>query len=140
MVSNDCLEWLRFASMDINSAQQLYMQQKNPRHRPIEIILYHCQQGAEKSLKAYIVQNGLFPPKTHALQELRLICKQWNNNFNNTRLINHCTFLDPFGIIIRYPYHNMSSDSSQAARGLNSAKRIYDIVSEQLGLKKFYYT
>ena len=138
MVSQDCLEWLRYASMDIDSAQQLYTHQQNPRQRPIEIILYHCQQGAEKSLKAYMVQNGLFPPKTHALQELRLICMQWNNLFSNTRIINHCTFLDPFGIIIRYPKHNISLDSSQAARGLNSAKRIYDFVSEQLGLEKIY--
>ena len=69
MASQDCLEWLRYESMDIDSAQQLYTQQQNPRQRPIEIILYHCQQGAEKSLKAYMVQNGLFPPKTHALQD-----------------------------------------------------------------------
>jgi len=139
MVSEDCLEWLMYASMDIDSAQQLYTQQQNPRQRPIEIILYHCQQGAEKSLKAYMVQNGFFPPKTHALQELRLICMQWNDLFGNARLFNHCTFLDPFGVRIRYPKHNISLDSSQAARGLNSARRIYDFVSERLGLKKTYY-
>ena len=36
-------------------------------------------------------------------------------------------------------YASMDIDSSQAARGLNSAKRIYDFVSEQLGLKKVYF-
>ena len=82
MASNDCLEWLRYASMDIDAAQQLYSQQQNPRQRPIEIILYHCQQGAEKALKAFMVQNGHYPPKTHDLQDLRLICRQWDIRFD----------------------------------------------------------
>ena len=60
MVSRECIEWLRIAKMDITAAQQLYTQQQNPRHRPIEIILFHCQQGAEKALKAYLVQHGVF--------------------------------------------------------------------------------
>ena len=140
MVSNDCLEWLDYANMDIDAAQQLYTQRQHPRQRPYEIILYHCQQGAEKAFKAYMIQNGSFPPKTHELHKLRLICKQWDGQFDNSRLINHCTFLDPFGVRIRYPKHYISVDSSQAARGLNSAKRIYDFVCERLGLSKVYFT
>jgi len=139
MVSKECLEWMRYASVDINVAHQLFTQQQNPRQRPIEIILYHCQQGAEKALKAYIVQNGHFPPKTHELQELRLLCKQWDSCFDNARLINHCAFLDPFSVVVRYPRHNITLDSSQASRGLNSAKRVYDFVSERLGLGKVYF-
>lgn len=139
MVTKDCLEWLRYSSMDINAAEHLYTLQQNSRHRPIEIILYHCQQGAEKALKAFMVQNGRFPPKTHELQELRLICLQWSPYFDNTRLINHCAYLDPFSVVVRYPKHNISLDSAQASRGLNSAKRVYDFVSEELGLGRFYF-
>ena len=139
MVSKDYIEWLRYSGMDIDVAQQLYTQQQNPRQRPIEIILYHSQQGAEKALKAFIVQNGVFPPKTHELQELRLLCKQWNAQFENARLINHCAFLDPFAVAVRYPKHNISLDSNQAARGLNSAKRIYDFVCIRMGLDSVYF-
>ena len=102
------------------------------------MILYHCQQGAEKALKAYMVQNGFFPPKTHELQTLRIICQQWDAKYNSIRLVNHCAFLDPFGIIVRYPKHNISLDSAHAARGLQSSKRIYDFVCERLGLGKHY--
>jgi len=35
--------------------------------------------------------------------------------------------------------HNLPVDSSMAARGLNSAKRVYDFVNVQLGLKKIYF-
>lgn len=138
MVSSDCLDWLKYSKMDINVAEQLYSQQQNPRQRPIEIIPYHCHQGAEKSLKAFMVQNGRFPQKTHELQELRLICKQWSAQFDSIRLINHCAFLDPFAIAVRYPKHNISLDSSQAARGLRSAKRIHDFVCNRLGLPKTF--
>ena len=136
MASKDCLEWIKYANADLKAAQQLYSQQQNPRQRPIEIILYHCQQSAEKSLKAFMVQNGRFPPKTHELQELRLICKRWDSQFDNVRLIKHCAFLDPFSVIIRYPKHNLSLNSSHAARGLNSSIRIFDFTCARLGLVK----
>ena len=57
MITDDCLEWLSFARMDITAAQDLFYKQQNLHHRPIEIILYHCQQCAEKALKAFIVQQ-----------------------------------------------------------------------------------
>ena len=79
--------------MDIDYAQQGFSQQQNPRHRPIELILYHCQQGAEKSLKAFIINNldaGIVLPKalqTHDLQLIRRACEQWNVHFNSMRII-----------------------------------------------------
>ena len=139
MANKDCLEWLRFAQMDIDVAHQLFSQQQNPRHRPIEAILYHCQQGAEKALKAYIVNNGQFPPKIHEMQELRIVCMQWDAKFDNARLTRYCALLDPFAVIVRYPKHNLTLDSAIAQRGLNSAKRIYDFVCERLGLDKAYF-
>ena len=141
MASSDCLEWLRFAQMDINAAQDLFSNQQNPRHRPIEVIIYHCQQGAEKALKAYIVQHGFLPKsiQVHDMQILRQTCSQWSTQFTNTRLIGHCAYLDPFSVVVRYPKHNLSLDSSHATRGLNSAKRVFDFVCMQLGLKKVYF-
>ena len=145
MASIDCLEWLKYARMDIDYAQQGFSQQQNPRHRPIELILYHCQQGAEKALKAYIINNlnvGIVLPRTlqtHDLQFIRQACLQWSQQFNNARLIRHCAYLDPFGVAIKYPYYNRSVDSSHATRGLNCAKRIYDFVCVQLNVKKVYF-
>jgi len=141
MVSRDSLEWLKFARHDIDAAQQLYSQQQNPRQRPIEIIMYHCQQGAEKALKAYVVQHSKALTKklqTHDMALLQQECAQQNIKFNNVRIIKHCANLDPFSVVIRYPYHNLPLTSSNASQGLNSAKRIYDFVCECLGLKKFY--
>ena len=139
MVNNDCLEWLEYARKDINVADQLFEKQQNPRHRPHEAILFHCQQGAEKAIKAYIVQCGTFPPKTHDLQDLLSICLRNDNQFANTRIAKHCAFLTPFAVIVRYPKHSIVLDSAQSERGLNSAKRIYDFICERLGLAKLYH-
>jgi len=138
MVNLDCYEWLKYAKMDISAAQDLFIKQQNPRHRPIEIILYHCQQGAEKALKAYLVQHSTLVKdmQTHKLQVLRLKCANWNSQFNKPRVLGHCAFLDPFSVAVRYPKHNILLDSALALRGLNSAKRVHNFVCERLKLDK----
>ena len=44
-------EWLRFANNDLEAVRILSS------HHPmqLEIICYHCQQAAEKALKAYLL-------------------------------------------------------------------------------------
>ena len=136
MVSVDCLEWLSFAHMDIAAAQSLYKTQENPRHRPIEIILFHCQQGAEKALKAFIIQHGVLTSglQTHKLQLLRQACATKDIAFGRCRIIKHCALLDPFSVTTRYPKHYVPLDSALALRGLNSAKRVYNFVCRRLNL------
>jgi len=138
MVNLDCLEWLEYAKRDISAAHVLFTVSQNPRLRPIEIILYHCQQGAEKALKAYLIQHGTFVKDihTHKMQILRLKCAKCHASFNNKRILKHCAFLDPFSITVRYPKHSIVLDSALALRGLNSAKRVYNFVCEQLKLDK----
>lgn len=56
-------EWLDFAYMDLSAAEHLLTM----RPLPVEIICYHCEQAAEKFLKATLVQFDREPPKTHDL-------------------------------------------------------------------------
>lgn len=135
MINNDCAEWLRFARKDIKAADVLSTQ----REKDIEIILYHCQQAAEKALKAFLVNNNTWSGKIHDLDILRNDCGNINSKFNGTRVIGHCDYLDNFGIAVKYPFHNMALSSKDAAKGLNSVKRIYDLVSEILGLGRYYF-
>ena len=109
----------------------------NPRQRPFEIILYHCQQSAEKMLKAYLIHKGA-TGWGHDLDALRLQCAAFDNSFNSMRHAKHCAFLTAFASV-RYPDYSASIDAGDAARGLNSAKRIFDFVSERLGLEKTFF-
>ena len=63
-------DWLRFAQADYDSAKYLYDSPLHP--KPLEIICYHCQQAAEKAVKALIVYFGSRGgmPKVHDISFL----------------------------------------------------------------------
>ena len=52
-------EWLEFAAMDLTPHSSLL----GMRPVPVEIICYHCEQAAEKLLKAVLVAADVEPPK-----------------------------------------------------------------------------
>ena len=63
-------DWLRFAQANYDSAKYLYDSPLHP--KPLEIICYHCQQAAEKAVKALIVYFGSRGgmPKVHDISFL----------------------------------------------------------------------
>ena len=113
------------------------MQVQNPRLRPHELVLYHCQQVAEKMLKAFLTYNGI-SPWGHDLNTLRTSCVSFDAGFDSKRITDHCAFLTAFNTA-RYPNFTDIIDASTVSRGLNSAKCVYDFVSEKLGQGKAFY-
>jgi len=137
MISDYCKSWIQYARNDLSVAIREMERTTNPRQRPFEIILYHCQQSAEKMLKAFLVHNG-DTGWGHDLETLRLQCATHDVSFNSARHARHCAFLTAFSTV-RYPDYTVSVNAGDATRGLNSAKRIFDFVSEQLGLHKAFF-
>ena len=138
MVSNYCMKWIEYAQNVIRIATQEMEAHVNPRHRAYEAILYHCQQGVEKILKAYLLHNGMIQ-WGHDLEVLRKACTGFDKSFDSIRLAKHCAFL---GLLVaaRYPDFKMALvDASNAERALNSAKRVFDFVSIRLGLGAMYF-
>ena len=74
--------WIQRADNDISTARYLT---ENMRPLPIEIVCFHCQQAAEKYLKAFLVWNDQEPPKTHDLIELAKLCGSFDQNFLHLR-------------------------------------------------------
>jgi len=138
VVTDYCKKWVKYAKNDIRIAQTEMGAQVNPRHRAYEVVLYHCQQAAEKMLKAYLIsQND--NPWGHDLDNLRTDCAVFDSDFNGTRIISHCNYLNAF-VAARYPDFKMSVDASNATRGLNSAMRVFDFVAVKLELPKAFFT
>lgn len=65
-------EWLRLAKMDADCADILLKSGKDTK----EAICFHCQQSAEKYLKALLALHNITPPKTHDLTFLVNMCKK----------------------------------------------------------------
>jgi len=138
MVSNVCNDWMRSAQRDFVVIESIFGMVRNPRHRPHEQVLYHCQQATEKALKAYLYNNNL-QPWGHDLNALRTECSKLDSAFNAKRIINHCAFLQAYNAA-RYPDYIDIIDANIASRGVNSAKRVYDFVSERLGLGRAFFS
>ncbi|MBU7006198.1 HEPN domain-containing protein [Phosphitispora fastidiosa] len=114
-------EWRRLAEQDLNSAGYLL----NMCPVPLEIVCYLCQQSAEKYLKAYLVLNGLNPPKIHDLNELCKLCSKLSDIFKY--IADQCSDLTAYGVQPRYPMELMLEEQDMR-QALNSAKAIRDFV------------
>ena len=91
-------EWFRFAEMDLATAEYL----KDMRPQPLEIICFHCQQSAEKSLKGYLISKTFTEQsKTHDLIFLNSICTKIDEHFNY--IDKACGTLTRYGVQPRYP-------------------------------------
>ncbi len=93
-------EWLSYAENDLGVAEHLF---KTYHPKPLAIIGFHCQQAAEKSVKALIVlygsQGGM--PKKH---DLFLLLNQIKNMVNiDKKYYDYADVLAPYGIAVRYP-------------------------------------
>ena len=56
-------QWLAKAHNDLLNADN----NLNSEIVPFDTVCFHCQQAAEKLLKAYLLSRGLQPPFTHDL-------------------------------------------------------------------------
>jgi len=120
-------EWLRFAQMDLSSAEYLLPM----RPRPTEIICYHCQQSAEKALKSMLVLNSIFPPKIHNLKELYNLCKPYITGIE--AIEEQCAKLNKYSISPRYPDEIEITDT-QLQKAIADAKTVFEYV------KRFFPT
>ena len=46
-----------------------------------DVLCFHCQQAAEKYLKAYIVYRNQIPERTHLIERLLNICANFDPEF-----------------------------------------------------------
>lgn len=121
-------EWLDFAKMDLSSAKHLY---ETFYPRPLQIICYHCQQAAEKALKAVIIAKGK-PGGIPKMHDLEFLLSQMKN-YTDVReeLWDYAEALTPYGIEIRYPGGTEVTDE-QAELGLKYADAIFSWAVEEI--------
>lgn len=120
-------EWIQFAKMDLDTAKHLY-QSMSP--RPLEIICYHCQQSAEKFLKAILIINNCDIKRTHDLGMLAELCAQYVDVPD--KIYDMCDDLTPYGVKIRYP-QELYLEEHHACLALEEADYISEWI-EQLQL------
>lgn len=118
-------EWLRLARLDLGMAKDLF--RIKAEYYPG--VAYHCQQCAEKSIKALLVHFGKRPEKTHDIEALNKVSLSINEKFNFSKAVK----LTEFAIAHRYPdsvKHPITKELCEELMEL--AQTTYDSVIAQL--------
>ena len=121
-------DWIQKAEHDYLAAMDLSRRRTRPLN---DMVCFHCQQSAEKYLKASLEEASIHFPKTHDLENLLALllplAPLW------AALIPATTRLNPFGVLIRYPGNDATK--SHAKRAMVDCKAIRSEVRLSFGLK-----
>ncbi|MCL2407087.1 MAG: HEPN domain-containing protein [Defluviitaleaceae bacterium] len=125
--SLDVNEWIRYAQMDYDAAKNMALL-FNP--VPLEIVCYHCQQGAEKILKAYAIAKNEPLVKTHNLKVIIEQCLKHDETFN--LLAKNCLSLNGYSVISRYPIGEDAVTEQDMNIALKHASEVMGFTKEKL--------
>jgi HEPN domain-containing protein len=123
----DVNEWIRYAQMDYDAAKNM-SELHNP--VPLEIVCYHCQQSAEKILKAYTIAKGEEIIRTHDLETLLERCIVYDVGFET--LANVCSSLAIHAVFSRYPIGEDSVNEKDMHDALAYAAKILEYTKDKL--------
>lgn len=118
--------WLTKARQDLDAAEWLI-------ESPISLysaVGFHCQQSAEKAIKAYLTWKDFPFEKTHSLIALVGICLDFEPSFEQLR--NAATFLNPYAVTFRYPGDVPNIPREDAEQAIVHAKEIWGFIVSQL--------
>lgn len=107
--------WLLKARRDLDSARRLVL--GSPPYR--DTAVYHCQQAAEKSIKALLAARGIRFPRSHDLTLLVSLAAGVLSDVPG--LAEAAAVLTPYATLYRYPDAVMEPDDADVAEALELA-------------------
>ena len=119
-------QWLVKSQHDLGAASRL-MEGDEPY---LDMAVYHCQQAAEKAIKAYLVYQDIVFEKTHNLNALLGTCVSLDPRFK--QLDELAEILTPYATEFRYPGDDMEPEKDEAQEAFVSAKAFVDFFIQLL--------
>ena len=119
-------EWTRKAEADYRLAEKLVDENESFHDQ----VCFHCQQAAEKYLKALLQELGIGVPRTHLLDDLATLLAPHHAEMRSLR--RGAKFLTRFAVGTRYP--GASANRRQAEAALRQAERVRKTARRLLGL------
>jgi HEPN domain-containing protein len=113
-------QWVAKAANDLLSADNNLTAEKSP----ADVVCFHCQQAAEKLLKAFLVASGRPAPRTHDL--LRLLEEVLTSSPSAEVLRDRLALLMPYAVEIRYPDEWFEPSAEDAREARLAADRVSD--------------
>jgi len=121
-------QWLLKSQRDLEAARVLFG------HGLFDVVVYHCQQSAEKAFKSYLVYKEVTLHKTHNLVFLLENCLTFDINFEILR--NSAEVLTPYATEFRYPGDILQPEKLEVEEALKNASLVLNFVIELLPIVK----
>jgi len=121
-------EWVEKADNDFYSADVLLHSGDVPL---IDTACFHCQQCAEKYLKAFLTDHLIRFERTHVLKDLLELCLKVDKDFD--RIAHDLDSLEGYAVAIRYPGASVSVELAEDA--FKATKRIRAFARKKLKIK-----
>ena len=119
-------EWLFKSENDLDSAKFLLNSEK-----PLyDAAIYHAQQCAEKSFKAYLAFHDFEIEKTHNLIILTEFCISRDPSF--VKLKECSEYLNPYSVIYRYPGDELLPTLEETKRAIEYAETVWIFIKDRL--------
>lgn len=115
-------EWLRKADADIAVAEQLLPNEATF----LNAVAFHCQQAAEKYIKAFLVWYEIDFPKTHDLEELLDLVETSNRDLAAS--LRDVIVLTLYGVELRYPGDRPDATPDEAREAVKLARQVRDAI------------
>ena len=96
----------------------------------MDIICFHCQQAAEKYLKAYLIFLEIPFGKTHEIGELITRCEKRDKEIS--ALKEEADELTDYAVEIRYPDAMVVPTLEEAREAVETAGRVKDFVLKKI--------
>ena len=119
-------EWLRLADDDLRLAG-LTMKDDEPVYWAAA---FHCQQAAEKSLKAFLAYNEYHVEKTHDIEFLVKLCMKILPEME--QFIETGAVLSEYAVDPRYPVAKFEITKTKAEKAMETARKIFEFVIDAL--------
>lgn len=117
-------EWLFKAYNDLKSAQKLMRGDD----KILDTAIYHTQQCAEKSLKAFLSFKQQPTQKTHDTALLTELCMSLNKNFET--LLEDAKSFASYDTVFRYPGEILEPDEDDVESAIEKAEIIFNFVKD----------
>ena len=128
------IKWINIAQRDLMAAEQ------GLKVYPVlaEIVCFHCQQAAEKYLKAYLVKHQVEFQKTHNIMSLINICSTVDSVFKEKLL--YADLLTDYAVEIRYPDEWYEPTIEEAKDAYRVACEVKQFVLDMIHMDKLEFS
>lgn len=117
----EVVNWLKKAEHDFEGAVTLSRKRKHPLS---DLVCFHCQQAAEKYLKAFLIFSETPFPKTHDLLLLLELAIKHQKELQLHRDL--FEYLNPYSVHYRYPSEETTPDeATKAVIVIKKIRRIF---------------